>query len=148
MNHMADCGSASLLRRILLCSDWNFNNQRIRRLKRTVPFTFSRDWRGAWRASPLWSLQGLEGGFKEAWEGLQGLQGGFKAAWEGLQGAWRGLEKGFNEASRWRELQGAWRRLQKGFRGLRRVEEGFKAAWWGRQKCFRGGHDLNSKFFI
>ena len=132
---------------------------RIRRLKRTVPFTFRRleggleggasrgasspSQGGLKEASPLWSLQGLEGGFKEAWEGLQG---GFKGAWRGLgkgvKGASRGLEKGFKGASRgglrraWRGLEkglnGAlrWRGLQGGLVGASRgFEQGSKGAW-------------------
>ena len=95
MNHMADCGSAGLLKRILLCSDWNFNNQRIRRLKRTVPLHLLKgDWRGDLKGLHLYeAFKGLKG----ASRGLEkGFKGSFKAAWEGLQGTWRGLEKGFN----------------------------------------------------
>ena len=103
-----------------------------------------------------WSLQGLEGGFKEAWEGLQGsfkgastgastgasrrLEKSFKGAWEGLEGglkvkaskeAWRELEKGFKGASE--ELQGGSRRALMGLqgeggfkRGLKEASEGFQ----------------------
>ena len=76
---------------------------RIRRLKRTVPFTFRR-------------LEGgLEGGAsREASSPSQG----------GLKGASRGLEKGFKGASR-----GASRRLEKGFKGASRgLEKGLKGA--------------------
>ena len=120
---------------------------RIRRLKRTVPFTFRRLEGGLQGGFKPFS-RGLEGGFtfvkpSRAWRGLQGglrrasrglqrglkgawegRQGGFKGAWEGLQGGFKGgLEKGLKGASRWRGLQGAWRGLQGAWEGL---EWGFK----------------------
>ena len=144
---------------------------RIRRLKRTVSFTFRRPERGlegglegglqgglqallkgAWRgleggASPLWSLQWLEGGFKGAWEGLQGgFKGASRRLEKGFKGASRGLEKGLKGAWRWRlrrGLEGGLRRasrgLEKGFKGASRgLEKGFKGASRGLEKGFNG----------
>ena len=134
---------------------------RIRRLKRTVPFTFRRLEGGLQGGASRGASSPSQGGLKGAWRGLhlceafkglkgalRGLEKGFKGASRGLQGgfkgAWRGLEKGFKGASRALEkgLKGAWRwRLRRGLEGgLRRasrgLQKGFKGAWEGLQWGF------------
>ena len=88
---------------------------------------------GLKRASPSWSLQGLEGlqgGLRRASRGLQGasegLQGGFKGAWGegGFKRAWEGLQGGFKGA--WEGLQGGLRRAWRAPSNLEKGFEGFK----------------------
>ena len=136
---------------------WYPQPGRIRRLKRTVPFTFRTleggleggTLRGAWleggftfvKPSRAWSplqgaSRGLQGGLRRA---LRGLQGGLRRAWRGLEGegfegglkgAWEGLQGGLRRASR--RLQGGLRRASMGLQGeggaSRGLEGGFRRA--------------------
>ena len=138
---------------------------RIRRLKRTVPFTFRRLEGGLEGGGSRGASSPSQGGFKGSWRGLhlcEAFKGlGFKGAWEGLQGSFkgasRGLEKGLRRASRglenglrravwrWRlrrGLQGAWEGLQGGFKvhgegASRRLGGGFKEVWARFERCLR-----------
>ena len=122
---------------------------RIRRLKRTVPFTFRRLERGLEGRASSKASSPSPGGFKAAWRRLhlceafkglkgasrglgraswasRGLQGEFQGGFKGsFKGASRGLEKGLKGAWRWRlrrELEGGLRRASRGLgEGLKRA---------------------------
>ena len=103
---------------------------------------FSRGLQGGLKeASPLWSLQGLEGGFKGAWEALQGsFKGASRRLEKGFKGASKGLEKRLKGAWRWRLRSGLEGGLRRASRGL---QKGFKGAsrWRGPQGGLKGASE-------